>query len=362
MAMTPRGVPRMSQEPPPPGRTKTLWVREPYLAQILSGRKKVEVRVGYDNIQRLRPGDQLMLNDEYRATVHRIGRYRDFEELLAHEDPATIGPDMAPAELLATLRQIYSPDREALGVFALEVILERRYDILLFDMGYTLVYFEPRQEVVVQEALQAIGAGRSVEEIAEAAGEVWGGYYLDAESATFPATPDHDRQTQARMARALLARLGVEGSQDSLAAYTRAIEDGFNRPGVIRPYPEAVKVLTALQGQGYRLGIVSNWSWNLRERVAQAGLDSFFEVIWASAYAGCNKPHPGIFRTALARMSPPVMTTSRVLYVGDSYQHDVIGARNAGIDVVLLDRDGGSPAIDCTVIRDLRGVLDMLGP
>ena len=33
------------------GRIKTLWVREGYLAQILDGRKTVEVRVGYDNIR-----------------------------------------------------------------------------------------------------------------------------------------------------------------------------------------------------------------------------------------------------------------------------------------------------------------------
>jgi ASC-1-like (ASCH) protein len=58
---------------------KTLWVREPYLNEILAGRKTVEVRVGYENIRRLQPGDQLKLNDRYLATLRRIGRYADFE-------------------------------------------------------------------------------------------------------------------------------------------------------------------------------------------------------------------------------------------------------------------------------------------
>jgi FMN phosphatase YigB (HAD superfamily) len=52
----------------------------------------------------------------------------------------------------------------------------------------------------------------------------------------------------------------------------------------------------------------------------------------------------------------------RALYVGDSYRHDVIGARNAGVDVVLLDREGTTGAIDCPVVRDLRELLDSLGP
>jgi ASC-1-like (ASCH) protein len=48
-------------------RAKTLWIREPYLLQILAGRKTVEVRVGYENIRRLQPSDQLKLNDQHLA-------------------------------------------------------------------------------------------------------------------------------------------------------------------------------------------------------------------------------------------------------------------------------------------------------
>ena len=101
--------------PPETRQIKTLWVREPYLAQILDGRKTVEVRVGYENIRRLQPGDRLRLNDEHLVTILRIGRYAGFEELLDHEDPAAIAPDLSPSQLLPALRQIYPPDKEALG-------------------------------------------------------------------------------------------------------------------------------------------------------------------------------------------------------------------------------------------------------
>lgn len=342
--------------PVPKPRSKTLWVREPYLTQIREGRKTVEVRVGYDNIRRLRSGDHLLLNDEERAIIRRVSHYQDFEEMLAHEDATVIAPDTEPEELLAAIRDIYPPDKEALGAVALE-LAPPRYDAVLFDMGYTLVHFEPAQVLIAQEALRTVGVERSVDEINEAVPKVWGTYYRDAATVTFPATEAYDRQSQATLERGLLAELGIERVDDVLQAYTTAIETAFSQDGVIRPYPEVEEVLTALQSLGYRLGIVSNWSWNLRDRVRQAGLGGYFEIVWASAYAGCNKPHPGIFHQALAQLE---LAPARAIYVGDSYDHDVVGARNAGVDVALLDREGKARDADSAVIPDLWAVFELL--
>ncbi len=102
-------------------REKVLWIREPYLEQILAGRKRVEVRVAYSNITRLQVGDVLRLNDRHPVPIRRIARYRSFEELLAAEDPSAIAPDLAPEDLLQALREIYPPEKEALGVIALEL-------------------------------------------------------------------------------------------------------------------------------------------------------------------------------------------------------------------------------------------------
>jgi putative hydrolase of the HAD superfamily len=339
-------------------RVKTLWVRQPYLAQILAGRKTVEVRVGYDNVRRLRPGDRLRLNDRHLAEIRRVAHYDDFEALLAGEAAGAIAPGLPERELLPALREIYGPEKEALGAVALEVAL-CRYDAVLFDMGYTLVYFQPPQEEVVQDALRAIGAERSGDQILQAVEVVWGEYYRDAETETFPATEEHDQETSYRLSTGLLAELGLPSDRETWQVYHQALEEGFRRPGALQPYPETVEVLGRLQVLGYRLGIISNWSWNLRQRVTQAGLDGYFEVVWASAYAGCNKPHPRIFEQALSQMA---LDPGRALYVGDSYRHDVGGARAAGIDPVLVLRDGEADDYDCPVIPDLRGLYDLLAP
>ena len=103
-------------------RTKTLWVQTEFLQQIVEGRKTVEVRVAYDNISRLEPGDTLLLNDRHPYRLIDIRRYADFEALTAAEDPATVAPDRADrATLLAACRAIYPPEKEALGVVALEI-------------------------------------------------------------------------------------------------------------------------------------------------------------------------------------------------------------------------------------------------
>ena len=100
---------------------RKLWIKEQYLQQILRGEKTVEVRVGYPNILRLKAGDVIRLNDRHPATIRRMARYDSFDELLEAEDPRTIAPRLSAEELLSTLRSIYPPQKEALGVIALEL-------------------------------------------------------------------------------------------------------------------------------------------------------------------------------------------------------------------------------------------------
>ncbi len=103
-------------------RVKTLWIKDEYLQHILAGRKTVEVRVAYSNIARLEPGDILLLNDQHSYVITAIRRYPDFGAMVAAEDPAAIAPGLPDREtLLAACRAIYPPEKEALGVVALEI-------------------------------------------------------------------------------------------------------------------------------------------------------------------------------------------------------------------------------------------------
>lgn len=106
-------------------RMKTLWLKDEYLRQILTGRKTVEVRVGYSNIARLQPGDKLLLNERHPYYITAVRRYPDFAAMVAAEDPSAIAPDLPDREaLLHACCALYPPDKEALGVVALEIAPE----------------------------------------------------------------------------------------------------------------------------------------------------------------------------------------------------------------------------------------------
>ncbi|AJE81563.1 hypothetical protein SLNWT_1187 [Streptomyces albus] len=94
-----------------------------YYRQVESGRKTIEVRVATSDRRDISVGDTVVFHDrntgrEVDVVVQRITPYPSFEDLLRSEDTALIDPDGQPGELLASLRDIYPPAKEALGVLA----------------------------------------------------------------------------------------------------------------------------------------------------------------------------------------------------------------------------------------------------
>jgi 8-oxo-dGTP pyrophosphatase MutT (NUDIX family) len=91
---------------------------------VEAGRKTIEVRVATPNERAVAVGHTVVFHDrdtgrELDIIVQRITPYLSFEELLSPEDTARIDPDGPPGELLANLRRVYPPAKEALGVLAL---------------------------------------------------------------------------------------------------------------------------------------------------------------------------------------------------------------------------------------------------
>ncbi|MBL1112872.1 NUDIX domain-containing protein [Streptomyces sp. 110] len=100
-------------------------MRERYYAQVESGRKTIEVRVGTPGTAAVETGDTIVFHEpdsgrELDIVAKRITPYTSFEELLDAEDPARIDPGSTREEQLASLRRVYPPDKEALGALAFE--------------------------------------------------------------------------------------------------------------------------------------------------------------------------------------------------------------------------------------------------
>jgi HAD superfamily hydrolase (TIGR01549 family) len=126
-------------------------------------------------------------------------------------------------------------------------------------------------------------------------------------------------------------------------------------------YPCAMDTLGKLKTSGYTLGLVSNRSRPCQEECQQLGLLEYFEFAYVAAEVDAWKPDPRIFGRALEITgSLPLQT----LYIGDNYYADVLGAKNAGIQAVLLDPNGTFTDVaftrDCTVIHTIQELGSLL--
>ena len=101
-------------------------------------------------------------------------------------------------------------------------------------------------------------------------------------------------------------------------------------------FPDAEPTLRILHERGLALGVVSNYNALLSAHLEDLGLAHWFSVIVNSADFGKQKPHPGIYHAAIGKLQ---VSPDRVLYVGDDVDNDYFGARQAGLQAVLLNRD-----------------------
>jgi len=89
----------------------------------------------------------------------------------------------------------------------------------------------------------------------------------------------------------------------------------------------AAECLTAVRDAGIRVGILSNWDIRLRSMLERwPGL--VVDTIVVSAEEGIEKPDRAIFALACTRLNTDPSAT---VMVGDSWTHDVEGARAAGL-------------------------------
>jgi putative hydrolase of the HAD superfamily len=105
----------------------------------------------------------------------------------------------------------------------------------------------------------------------------------------------------------------------------------------------------------YRLAVVSNTldSALVPRHLADMGVLPLLDAVVTSVDVGWRKPHPKIFETALNTVGAE---PSDVVFVGDSYRADYLGAERMGMRAYLIDPWRWEPVPDD---RRLRSVFDL---
>lgn len=157
-------------------------------------------------------------------------------------------------------------------------------------------------------------------------------------------------ETVARLARGVAHRLGAGSEGDAARTGARFSRESLET--LARRAP-----LLARLARTYRLGIVSNFYGNLAGVCAEAGIGESFAALVDSHDVGCSKPEPAIFQAALSRLGA---RPSDALFVGDSIERDMAGARAIGMRHLLLrPENGGEPFLCCPEDRVIRRLEDL---
>jgi putative hydrolase of the HAD superfamily len=224
-----------------------------------------------------------------------------------------------------------------------------RYRLVCLDAGFTLL--SPRRTLA-----QALGGvleqnGHPVDAAdLQAAWEVADRWFWDEYARPDNSTWGDDAKIEATWRdyhSVMLHELGLDEQKQllDLVLHSQFAANAWE------PYPDVIRTLDALHSiDGLRIGVVSDWGSNLEPIIQSLGLDRYLDFVLASGAVGLAKPDPAFFALAASRVS---VEPGETLMVGDSYRADVLGARAAGMDGVLIDRQGNATAGDVTVMRSL---------
>ena len=107
------------------------------------------------------------------------------------------------------------------------------------------------------------------------------------------------------------------------------------------------------------MGVISDWNIALGPLLRLFDLTRYFDCLIISAVARHAKPSPTLYDMALERANA---IPDYTIHIGDSYIHDVLGARAVGITPILLDRAETltENKVDCLLVHSLYELLDLL--
>jgi len=228
---------------------------------------------------------------------------------------------------------------------------------VFFDVGNTLLYPYPSVSEVCREILAAAGYARDLSAIDELMPLV-DAYYEDRYRAddTFWTNEEETSSVWVGMYSLLCRRLGIEDRATDLA---RQVYDEFGKSERWRAYDDVVPALQRLRSRGIATGVISNWDGRLQRILAQMGLAQELDTVVSSADVGIRKPDPRIFELACERLDVRV---GEAAHVGDHHYSDILGAKAAGLQAILVDRHGKSlPLVGPAPIHDFTQLEASLG-
>ena len=222
---------------------------------------------------------------------------------------------------------------------------------VFFDVDFTLIYPGP--------TFQGQGYRRFCAKHGITVDQGRFGQAVRAASVILDAQQMHvyDAEIFVRYTQRIIEEMG--GTGPALTACAREIYDEWAACHHFHLYDDVEPVLRELERRGVKIGLISNSHRSLASFEQHFELEGLISAAVSSSEHGYLKPHPSIFEAALrlAEVRP-----EESVMVGDSFSHDIEGARRVGMRGVLVHRGAGRAEVGdgIPVIRDLSELLTLI--
>ena len=152
----------------------------------------------------------------------------------------------------------------------------------------------------------------------------------------------------------ILSRHQVDVSQETLERCDNAFLDGFwNARSVM---DGADSILELFRSIDLPVVIITNGNFEMQKRTLEMlDLDKNVHSLLAPTNSLEMKPNPGLFEKAISITGAD---KSRSIMIGDTWQHDILGAINAGITPVWINRRMVSRPDDLDVL-EIKSLQDL---
>ena len=215
---------------------------------------------------------------------------------------------------------------------------------VFFDWFNTLAQYSPPREELQSQALHEFGIDISGEKLFPAL-LLADKDFFDEYAVTPMAKRSREEQIRiyTRYEQTLLEKAGVDVPENPETILKILMKAQKLYEGIVFVlFDDVIPSLKGLKEQGLILGLVTNMETEMRPLCKELGLGPYLDFVVTSGEVGADKPQPPIFLEALRRAG---VGAAEALHVGDQFKIDAEGARNVGINAVLLDRYDQYPEI-----------------
>jgi 2-haloalkanoic acid dehalogenase type II len=221
---------------------------------------------------------------------------------------------------------------------------------VLFDLGNTLVYQNPYE--VFQKILGTHGITITIDEIKKAFTKT----EREFNPERYSGLSAHEFYTQLNLH--VLKHLGIK-DPNLLRSLAEDIDFQWFKIAKICLYDDVKPTLEKLRKEGFKLGLITDgYRDELERMLSKFGLQDFFDVCVCADTIGKRKPNPQVFKYALDKLN---VSPSETVFVGDRLDIDYLGAKEAGMTPILIQREGNREKVaNVWVIRSLKEIFKIL--